>query len=137
MNQIIDKTIDVFVESSKKVSSSTDRDLVLRQIALLREIKDSLAAYGTIRHKLSTFEKLISDPWMQDRITYSKLYTAWAEFKESYKLEICGMTVNERLCYMGLMNEFDASLSSRAKMRSVLSSVFLSPANIEAIINGR
>jgi hypothetical protein len=137
MNQVIDKTIDVFVDCSKMVASSADRDLISRQIDFLRDIKDSLPKYGTMRHKLSTFEKLISDPWMEDSIVYNNLYTAWSEFKESYKKEVSGMTVNERLCHMGLMDEFDACHSSPAKMRSVLAAVFLSPDNIEAIIKGR
>mgnify|MGYP001545393166 CR=1 FL=1 len=44
------------------------------------------------------------------------------------------MTLNERLCHMGLMEEFEAGLGSRSKMESVLQVVFLSKENIDAIV---
>jgi hypothetical protein len=86
-------------------------------------------------HKMRSFEKLLSDPWMENQIAYDQLYSAWKELKESYAKEIGAMTVNERLCHMGLMDEFERVTRSPEKMRSVLHSAFLSHDNTEAIIN--
>ena len=134
MSHPIKATIETFRKYQESVSSKSDKDLLLRQINALYEIKKLLPKYGSIRYRISSFEKLISDPWMNDQNAFEVTYAAWNEFKESYKKEIGGMTVNERLCHLGLMDDFDASLGSPAKMKSILQEVFLSEENIEAII---
>jgi hypothetical protein len=47
-----------------------------------------------------------------------------------------GMTVNERLYLAGLLDEFDAAVEKRdaAALREILTKVFLSEQNIEAIV---
>ncbi len=51
--------------------------------------------------------------------------------------EAAGMTVNERLWVANLMNDFDKAIAERneAEMKAILEKVYLSPENIEAIIN--
>ena len=137
MKYPIKSTLETFRKWREKVSTAEDRSLITRQVTLLAEIKESLEEYGTMGHKMSSFEKLISDPWMNDQIAFDQLYSAWKELKESYAREIGGMTVNERLCHIGLMEEFDRSIGSPEKIRSVLRSAFLSVENIEAIIKNQ
>jgi hypothetical protein len=50
--------------------------------------------------------------------------------------EARGMTVNERLVVAGLINDFDAAVARRdeSAIRAVLSQVFLSGPNIDAIV---
>lgn len=134
MDHPIDKTIEVFVRYEGKVSSASDRALLQKQVAALKEIKGSLATYGTMRYKIRSFDKLISDPWMEDQIAFEAVYGAWEEFRDSYESEIGGMTVNERLCHLGLMEDFEKDRHSPAKVRVILSAAFLSQENIEAII---
>ncbi len=134
MEHPIDKALHTFRRAETLVNFSQDRALIKRHIASLEEIRDSLEVYGSMQHKMTTFEKLISDPWMEDQKAFESLYAAWAELKESYAREIGAMTVNERLCYLGLMEEFDRAAGSPEAIRSVLRSAFLSQEEIEAIV---
>ncbi len=47
------------------------------------------------------------------------------------------MTVNERLWVANLMDDFDKAITERneAEMKAILEKVYLSPENIEPIIN--
>lgn len=137
MSHPIERTLDTFRALGAKVQSPQDRDLIERQITLLEEIRASVGVFGAMGHKITAFEKLISDPWMEDQIAFDRLYASWVEFRDSFAREIGGMTVNERLCYLGLMDEFDRASKSPAAIRSVLQSAFLSRENIEAIITNR
>lgn len=46
------------------------------------------------------------------------------------------MTVNERLWHTGLLNDFDEAVSQKdeQRLKSILEKVYLSPENIQAII---
>lgn len=87
-----------------------------------------------MRYQIDSFEKLISDPWMNDQMIFAEVYGAWKTFKNSYVRKIGGMTVNERLFHMGLLADFEASEGDASRMRSILRAVFLSSENIEAIV---
>jgi hypothetical protein len=130
----IKRTLDTFQKWKEKVSTTGDKSLIETQISSLKEIEESLSEYGTMGHKMKIFEKLISDPWMNSQPAFDQLYSSWKELKESYSKEIGGMTVNERLCHMGLMEEFERAAGSREKLSAVLYSAFLTKDNIEAII---
>ena len=104
------------------------------QIKALERIRDSLSDFGSIGYQIKNFEKLISDPWMENQIVFDKTYAAWNDFRDSFAREVGRMTVNERLCYLGLMQDYEDSIGHPDSMRAVLSTAFLSPANIEAII---
>ncbi|MCM2274311.1 MAG: hypothetical protein NDI75_05915 [Candidatus Didemnitutus sp.] len=134
MEHPIGKTLGTFHRVKASLASPEDRSLIHRQIALLEEIRDSLGVYGSMQHKMTSFEKLMSDPWMEDQKAFERLYAAWTELKESYAREIGAMTVNERLCHLGLMEEFDRSAGSPEALRSVLRSAFLTQEDIEAIV---
>lgn len=134
MNHPIEKTIETFRKHQARVTSDTDRCLLNRQIEALCEIRNGLSEYGTMRYRLSRFEKLLSDPWMEDQAAFEETYEAWTEFIDSYRQELGGMTVNERLCHMGLLDDFDQSLDKPSSMRPVLRAALLSAENIEAII---
>ena len=137
MEPQIKKTIEVFRNYDEKVSSNEDRDLLRRQVEALEGIGKCLSTYGSMRYKIKSFEKLISDPWMEDQSAFDAVYTAWKEFSTSYQREIGGMTVNERLCHMGLMEDFEANICNPSKMRAVLRAAFLSAEDVAAIVKAQ
>jgi len=104
------------------------------QIEALEGIRKSLSDFGAMGYQVQRFEKLIADPWMEDQAVFERTYSAWKDFRDSYAREIGAMTVNERLCYLGLMQDFEESVGRPDSMRAVLRAAFLSPPNIEAII---
>ena len=85
---IIDTTIATFEKYLLEVTSDADKTLLKRQITELTEIASSLSKYGTIRYRITDFEKLISDPWMENQTVYEKTYAAWKEFKDAFIREV-------------------------------------------------
>lgn len=85
-------------------------------------------------YQIQRFERLISDRLMKNQAVFERTYSAWRNFRDSYSREIEAMTVNERLCYMGLIQDFEESVGGADSMRAVLRVAFLSSSNIEPII---
>ena len=85
---------------------------------------------------ISSMERLFGNTWLKDGDAYSKAYSAWDNFKSLFTQSIHGMTVNERLFVLGLLDEFDSASAkkSQCEMESILSKCFLSQENIQAIV---
>ena len=85
---------------------------------------------------IDSMERLFGNTWLKDDKAYARAYSAWDEFKALLTQSIHGMTVNERLFTLGLIDEFDKAIESKSKesMQNVLSKCFLTPDNIQAII---
>jgi hypothetical protein len=85
---------------------------------------------------IDSMEHLFGNTWLKDKKSYSQAYSSWDEFKQLLTQSIHGMTVNERLFNLGLMDEFDKAVEkdSESLLRVVLSKCFLSEDNILAII---
>ena len=86
---------------------------------------------------VDTMERLFGNTWLKDGEAYSKAYATWDEFKRLLTQSIHGMTVNERLYTLGLIDEFDIAVEQKndSKLRAVLSKCFLTDANIQTIID--
>jgi predicted KAP-like P-loop ATPase len=97
MNHPIDQAIGVFRECEALNLSSADQRLIKMQIEALEGIRKSLSDFGSMGYQIQRFEKLISDPWMENRDVFDRTYSAWEDFRYSYSRGIGGMTVNERL----------------------------------------
>jgi hypothetical protein len=84
-----------------------------------------------------SMERLFGNTWLKDGEAYSKAYATWDEFKKLLTQSIHGMTVNERLKTLGLIDEFDIAVGQKneSKLRAVLSKCFLTDANIQTIID--
>ncbi|QQR89559.1 MAG: hypothetical protein IPJ88_15385 [Myxococcales bacterium] len=131
---IIKETIRVFETCLARASSSSDRSLLQRHILALNQIMESLDQHGSMKYQISSFEKLLSDPWMDDRNMFETVYYAWENFKIAYQAFIGGMTVNERLHYTGLTAEFEKK-KNKLESRTILREVFISDDDIEKILS--
>ncbi len=56
--------------------------------------------------------------------------------KDLSEKEASGMTVNERLYFVGLINDFDEAVSQKdkPKLKSILEKIYFSPENIQIMI---
>ena len=116
--------------------SDADRSLVVKITDAVQVLQTALATYGTVRYQIQQLEKLFCDPWMEDQRLYDGLYSSWSKFRSQYQHEMAAMTVNERLCHMGLMDDFEKANGHPERLRAVLRAAFLSPSDIEAIVRG-
>jgi hypothetical protein len=135
MKAKIKDVISVFKRCRRQAEHPNDRLLLDKQIKALKGIRDSLSDTGTMRYQLVSFEKLLCDPWINNRTIFDEIYTAWDNFRAAYASEIGGMTVNERLWVLGLMDDYEDSFGNPTQMRSVLLAAFLSEENIDALIH--
>lgn len=89
-----------------------------------------------IGNDISSMERLFGNTWLNEDAAYSKAYSSWDKFKSLVTQSIHGMTVNERLFVLGLLDEFDSASAkkSRCEMERVLSKCFLTPENVQMII---
>lgn len=86
---------------------------------------------------IDTMERTFGNTWLEDGEAYAKAYSTWDEFKGLLTQSIHGMTVNERLSTLGLMDEFDKAVERKSedRLKVVLSKCFLTQENIRAIID--
>ena len=82
-------------------------------------------------------EHLFGNTWLKDGKAYAQAYSTWDEFKSLLTKSIHGMTVNERLSTLGLLEEFDKAVEHKNedRLRVVLSKCFLDEDNIQTIID--
>ena len=86
---------------------------------------------------IDTMERLFGNTWLKDGDAYAIAYSTWDEFKGLLTQSIRGMTVNERLSTLGLLDEFDKAVERRSedRLKVVLSKCFLTQDNIQTIID--
>ena len=126
LNEIINKWKDSnLVEKDLQLLDMLSKDLI--------KLEESVSQFGIIRFQVSSFTKLLCDPWMENQVAFDEIYYHWGNFLLRFKSKVGGMTIVERLCYFGLMDEFEESTIDR-KQR-ILQEVFIDEESIRRIIN--
>jgi len=121
---------------AQKTTYAEDRPIYEKLLAQSAKLIAKLINKQPIGDDIASMERLFGNTWFKDTTSYSKAYGAWDRFKELFSRSIHGMTVNERLFNLGLLNEFDAAVAKKdkARLRAVLFKCFLDEENIQAII---
>jgi len=137
-NQIsaLSELILVIQGLSAETQEAEDRSIYVKYLSQVAIILAKVVQGRPIGEDVVTMERLFGNTWLKDDNAYSAAYSVWDRFKELLVKSIHGMTVNERLFNLGLLEDFDEAFAKRDKMklRRVLSKCFLSEQNIEAII---
>lgn len=122
---------------AKNTNYAEDRPIYERFLSQAAGILAKVVKDQPIGDDISSMERLFGNTWLKDSASYSKAYKAWDRFKELFVRSIHGMTVNERLFNLGLLNDFDAAVNKKdeSTLRRVLFKCFLDEKNIEAIID--
>ena len=113
-----------------------------------RSVYDSYMAYAAIilakavqeaplQEDIDSMERVFGRTWLKSEESYREIYQAWDKFKKLLTQSIQGMTVNERLFTLGLLEEYDNAAMSKDKnsLCRILRKCLLSEENIQAIIN--
>jgi hypothetical protein len=80
----------------------------------------------------------LGNTWLIDDAPFRPALEKWREFRSEYEQWIfSGMTVNERLCTLGLMDEYDHAIRSRdrVQLRTILARVRVDAASINRILD--
>jgi hypothetical protein len=113
-----------------------DRPLYDKFLAKTAIIVAKVEQEKPIGDDLATMERLFGHTWFKDEDAYTRIYTKWDTFKGLLTQSIHGMTINERLFSLGLLDEFDEAVAKHdePRLRGVLFKCFLTNDNVEAII---
>ncbi len=130
-----------FILEIKRLQDEThyaeDRPIYGMYLAQAAIILAKVAENRGVGDDVSTMERLFGNTWIKDSAAYNNAYSAWDDFKGLLTQSIHGMTVNERLFSLGLLDEYDKAVEKRSEdhLKAVLSKCFLTQENIRAIID--
>ena len=142
MNKIAFKTaLARFISEMEQQAGSTheakDRPLYDKFLAKAAIIVAKVEQDEPIGDDVATMERLFGHTWLSDETAYTRIYTEWDTFKGLLTRSIHGMTVNERLFNLGLLDQFDEAIARQDEpgLRGILFKCFLDDDNVESIIN--
>ncbi len=117
-------------------SQAEDRPLYDKFLAGAAIIMAKVEQDEPIGSDICSMERLFGHTWFRDEEAYARIYTEWDCFKGLLRMSFKGMTVNERLVALGLLEEFDKAVALRDEpyLRGVLFKCLLDDAAVEAII---
>ena len=140
LNSPLTTALARFIAEVERLSQEThetkDRLLYEKYMAKAGGILAKVELDIPIGDDVDSMERLLGQTWLKDDESYSKAYSEWDTFKGLLTQSIYGMTVNERLFNLGLLEEFDDAVarSDEPRLRKVLFKCFLDEQNVEAII---
>lgn len=86
---------------------------------------------------LDTFEQMLGHSFLIDAVSFGTFYEDWKVFRTEYeRLMVSGMTVNERLFALGLLDAFEQSVqvSNWNECRAILQRAHVGEENVKEII---
>lgn len=127
------------IEHGVKTSSRPeDRVLGERFLATLAPIMAAAELGSNELKDLDTFERLVGHSFLVSPEPFGSYYEDWKEFRQQCeRLVVSGMTVNERLFGLGLLDAFDQFVAAKEwdECRSILRRAHVGDSNVEAIID--
>lgn len=137
MNRELAKTILQFSQGIKNSSRPEDRKLANDYLAALAPLLAHTVIGDDILKEIREIEKLFGDTWVIDNSPFEKAFKSWKLFKEEYEVfALSGMTVNERLFSLDLIDLFDIACKEKneLKIRGILERARVDNESIDSII---
>jgi len=116
--------------------NANDRPILNKLLASAGYLLSIIELKKELKYSISIFEKTISDLWIENEGQFNDIYDNWKYFKEEFNKELSGMTVNERISFLGLFDEFDKNISLKNidGLRHILNQINITEENINQII---
>jgi hypothetical protein len=116
--------------------NANDRPILNKLLASAGYLLSIIELKKELKYSISIFEKTISDLWIENEGQFNDIYNNWKYFKEEFNKELSGMTVNERISFLGLFDEFDKNISLKNidGLRHILNQINITEENINQII---
>ena len=117
-----------------------DRAVGRKFLAALAPVLATIEVGFVTLDQLRSVERLFDQSWLKDEGPFGTYRGDWEVFSDQCRQQIVGgMTVNERLFALGMLDEFDRLSAAQDwdSLRSLLRQVYLTPDNIEQIVKTR
>lgn len=114
-----------------------DRKIVSDYLAALAPVLARAVLGDDILKDLQCIERLFGHTFLIDPEPFEQGFESWRKFREEYEdFVMSGMTINERISALDLLDEFDSACKNRdrGKIRSILERIRLNPESIESLI---
>jgi hypothetical protein len=137
MHDTLAKCIIAFKSGLSDCHRPEDRSFISTYLAALAPVLAKATIGKNVLEELQQIERLFGNSWVIDVQPFHTAFDYWRKFKNEYeRFSLAGMTVNERLCTLGLMSDFDSAVSSgdKTRMRFILERAFLDEMSIQKII---
>lgn len=138
MHRALAETIALFEAGLARCARAEDRSLVADYLSALAPILAAATLGENVLARLDNIERLFGHTWLIDDAPFRPALEKWREFRSEYEHGVfSGMTVNERLWALGLMEEYDRAIQAgdRARLRSILERVKVDAASIDRILD--
>ena len=137
MHRALAETVTLFEAGLARCTRAEDRSLVSDYLSALAPILAAAVRGEDVLARLDSVERLFGNTWLIDDAPFLPALEKWRQFRSEYEQWVfSGMTVNERLCALGLMDEYDRAIQSRdrARLRRILERVKVDAASIDRIL---
>jgi len=130
-----------FIAEVQRLNAETheaeDRSIYAMYLSNVAIVLSKVIREEPIGDDVSSMEKLFGNTWLKDQQAYREAYSNWDRFKGLLVQSLQGMTVNERLFGLGLLDQFDDAVArgDEPLLRAILYKCFLEQDNVETIIN--
>jgi hypothetical protein len=113
-----------------------DKKILRMYLAKAAILLDKVNRDEPVDADVDAMEKLFGQTWLRDDETYHEVYSEWDYFQRLRWQSIHGMTVNERLFCLGLIDEFDQAIArgDEQRLRGILFKCFLDERSIRRIV---
>jgi len=103
--------LDELANTIRSVSEEKD---VQKLADHLMEWKQNEETAEDLNHSI---ERYIGHIWINKDEDHNKIYTMWSSFRDEAIIGIGGMTMNERLYWFCLFDEFDSCHNEQARLK--------------------
>lgn len=130
-----------FVAEVERLNGETheaeDRKIYSMYLSMTAIVLAKVIREEPVGDDVASMDRLFGNTWLKDEQAYRKAYSTWDRFKGLLVQSLQGMTVNERLFNLGLLDLFDDAVARRDELllRAILAKCFLEEDNVQAIID--
>ena len=137
MHRALAESISEFHAGLMRTNRAEDRSTASTYLAALAPLLARATLGEDILRDIPTIERLFGHTWLIDVHPFESAFSRWREFVAEYSRQaLGGMTVNERLAAMNLLDDFDTASKRHdtAAIRDILRRIYLDESSIDAIL---